>query len=243
MSAIEVTILGQLVSRVTYIYALCDERAAWRYIGKSDSPHERFKRHMHDASDIRKARWIKAMGQRGFTPTLQILQVVPFDAWQIWERHWIEAAELSGASLTNSTAGGIGPLSPSQESREKMRAAKVGRKQTEEHRAKVSEALRGKAKPRRSEAHSAAISAACRGRQILQEHRAKLVRANMARTAAGSTGLKGVYADVRGGFKAQIKVAQRNRFLGRFEDKFEAAKAYNAAAIAQGYPPEGLNPV
>lgn len=47
-----------------------------------------------------------------------------------------------GADLCNMTAGGDGAPDPSEETRAKMRAAKVGRKLTEEHKRKVGEASR-----------------------------------------------------------------------------------------------------
>lgn len=64
-----------------------------------------------------------------------------------------------GAPLANLTDGGEGPSNPSEETREKMRAAKIGKKRTEEEKQKISDTLKAvlaalpeKEKERRAEA-------------------------------------------------------------------------------------------
>lgn len=244
---IRLTIIGEpcsAFSRVTYIYALTDPNGVVRYVGKSDAPMFRYRRHLEDASDTHKARWIRALASVGAKPTLHILQVVAFEQWQEAERRWIARLTAEGAILTNSTEGGKGPLAPSPETREKMRQRKLGGKQSIEHRRKVSAALKGRPKPPRSAEHIAKIAATrigvSMGAAQLAEHRER----NLRRKAFGSTGIKGVSFDkARQRFAANIKVNQKYLRLGRFHTAIEAARAYNAAALAHGWPMEGLNQI
>lgn len=239
---IRLTIIGQLCSRITYIYGLVDPRSGMvRYVGKSDAPQERFRRHLKDAGDTHKSRWMRSIGA---PPVLRILAVVRFEEWQMHERAWIARMRAAGCSLTNSTDGGRGPLHPSPETRQRMRSAKVGRRLSEQHRAKVSAALLGVAKPARSAEHIAKIAAAKRGKPLSEKQCAALAASRYLRGANSSSGFKGVSFDkARGLFKAHITIDGRWRFLGRFHTAEEAARVYNGAARAHGWPPEGLNPL
>jgi len=244
---IRLTIFGEPVSkfsRVTYIYALVDPHHRIRYIGKADRPYRRFERHMCDTDDTRKARWIRSLRRAGRQPTLSILACVPLERWQEAERYWIEREKANGAELTNSTDGGRGPLSPSEETRAKMRQRKLGRSLTDAHRQKVSSALRGKPKPPRTPEHLSNLSAACVGRVIGQAQRQILAVRGREGKPRNALGLKGVYFDRdRGKFQAHIKVNKKMIHLGRYETAKAAALAYNEAAIAHGWPDSGLNPV
>lgn len=228
---IRLTIFGQPASkfsRVTYIYALTDPAGTVRYVGKSDAPMFRYRRHLKDVADTRKGRWIRALASAGQSPVLRILQAVAFERWQDAERSWI--AKLGTAALTNSTEGGKGPLEPSPEVREKMRQRKLGGVQTLEHRKKVSAALKGKKKPKRTAEHAANLSAACMGRTISAEQRAKQAATNRLRRTVAKSGFKGVYFDrLRGKFRAYIKVNRRMVHLGRYMTAEDAHASVEAA--------------
>lgn len=58
---------------------------------------------------------------------------------------------------------------------------------------------------------------------------------NRNRLRQSKTGLRGVVKR-DGRFIAQISVDNHTRFLGRFDDKFDAARAYDVAALAHGGP-------
>lgn len=81
--------------------------------------------------------------------------------WQDREKYWIKIYKDLGYDLTNSSVGGKGGLSPSEETREKMSIAKLGkpirldimqktlakgwgRKKTEEERCKISSSQIGR---------------------------------------------------------------------------------------------------
>ena len=76
--------------------------------------------------------------------------------------------------------------SHSEETRAKMSTALKGKTKpprSEEHRAKMSTALKGKTKPLKSEEHRAKVSAALKGRPLSEEHRAKISAACKGRVS------------------------------------------------------------
>jgi hypothetical protein len=90
--------------------------------------------------------------------------------YRVFGNHWDKIARngLRGdedikrqVSMASGKKGGS--KKPSLETREKMRQAKLGRKQSEETKRKRSEALKGKKKPPRSEEHIQKISDSLKG--------------------------------------------------------------------------------
>lgn len=96
-----------------------------------------------------------------------------------------------GGCLVNKTDGGEGPTGQimSLESRDRIRAARVGKKLSPEHRAKISEgcrnpsdATRAKLRSRkRTPEQNAKIGAALMGREVSNETREKLRKANVGK--------------------------------------------------------------
>lgn len=245
MNKIAFTIYSEpAYTRITYIYAMVGIEGDIRYIGKADNPFARFRRHLKDKNDTHKTRWIKNLAELGYSPKLKVLASVPFNDWQEHERKWIEKFKNDGCNLTNSTDGGKGPLMPNEETREKMRFAKLGNTLTQEHKAKVSAALKGRPKPKRTKEHSQALGLSNKGRVISLEHRSKLAKANMLRSPASSSGFKGVYHNKRfNRYSAYIKINRIKKHLGTFCSADAAARAFNDAAISFGWPDAGLNKV
>jgi hypothetical protein len=239
--AISIIIFGEPASkaRQVFIYALVDPRDAnVRYIGRSFVPEDRYKRHLIDKSETHKTRWIKQLKSVGLQPELKILDVVSEQQWSDAERQWMSKYK----DLTNSCAGGYGILCPSTETRMKMRNKKLGRKLTEEHRAKVSVAHKGKKKPPRTKEHITKISESRKTIVITPNWKANLAKANMLRKPVAKSGYKGVYYESgRDKYQAHIKVGKKNIYLGRFTSAEDAAIAYNKAAIQHGWPYVGLN--
>lgn len=124
------------------------------------------------------------------------------------ERRRIKFWKSFGVELVNRTDGGEGPTNPCEETREKMRAAKVGRKLTDEHKAKIAAAtkvalanpeIRAKLKkaqntPKakehsrnlhkhvlRTKEHYEKVSAALTGKKLSPEHIEKTRQGNLGR--------------------------------------------------------------
>lgn len=81
---------------------------AIRYVGKSDTPLKRFKRHQSDKKKCHRTNWIKGLQTRGLSPILEILDTVPIVEWQFWEREYIKVFRATGMNLVNGTDGGEG---------------------------------------------------------------------------------------------------------------------------------------
>lgn len=243
---IELTILGEPVfSRITYIYGLVDPFSKdIRYVGKTDNPKHRHRVHLKCVNDTHKDRWIKALLKNGDYPSMMILEIVKFDEWQEKERYWISLLNNKGCLLTNSSQGGQGTLSPSDETRLKMRDKKIGKKLSYEHKIKVSLSLSGRKKPTRTREHIEKLRMARLGKVTKEDTKEILKRASMLAKSRSNCGYKGVYFDSsRNNFQANIKIKKKKICLGRFKSAIEAAQAYNIAAKINGWPDEGLNAV
>lgn len=92
------------------IYGLSDPTTGIvRYVGWSARPAHRYGQHCR-ASSVRrdkspKGRWIAELAERGFKPTLLILESDPAD-WEASERHWIAKLNADGSNLLNAQPGG-----------------------------------------------------------------------------------------------------------------------------------------
>ncbi len=126
----------------TFIYALIDpDTEEIRYIGKADNPKERFRKHLYDKHKCYRTSWIKSLLTEGKKPKLKILQQVPQDTWEFWERAWIASAQ--DFPLVNQTSGGEGCKDFNDDALGKMRSSHLGHKASEETKRKMSEALMG----------------------------------------------------------------------------------------------------
>lgn len=147
-----------------YIYGLCDPRTKEvRYIGASKNPKERLNRHIRSKESTHKWHWINSLLQQYIKPELFIIEDVPNDNWQWFEKFWIKQYKINGANLTNGTDGGDGVLGlrHSEESRHKMSISKKGmpspnkgKHATEETRHKQSIAKIGKPSGAKGTHHS-----------------------------------------------------------------------------------------
>lgn len=100
---------------LTKIYELIDPITnETRYIGKTKgSINKRFNSHIHDAINRSDRNayvqcWIKNIVNNGSKPIINLIDEVPTEEWQFWEKYWIAQYKAWGVRLTNSTNGGDG---------------------------------------------------------------------------------------------------------------------------------------
>ena len=95
----------------TKIYTLsCPINGDVRYIGKTNNPEQRLKNHLNKARDYNthKRNWINKLRNQGFKPIFTIIDEVPIDNWQYWEKFYILKFKQLGCDLVNWSDGGEG---------------------------------------------------------------------------------------------------------------------------------------
>jgi hypothetical protein len=182
----------KLNPETTFIYVLIDPRdEAIRYVGKSNDPQYRLKKHIKRATDkTHRGNWIKVLQSHGLEPRLHIIEETPYAQWQERERYWIQYYLSQGAPLTNETLGGEGTKSYTPEFGAKISAGLKGKKQpnvskarmgmhlTPETKAKMSATTKGRKRPPRSEAWKQNHANARRGKKHTPEAIKKIADAN-----------------------------------------------------------------
>lgn len=99
------------IQKTTFIYALNDPRTGEiRYVGKADKPLTRRQIHLQHAHKSRthKNAWILELRKHELAPVLEVLDEVPADCWQDFERSYILVFRAIGVRLTNGLDGGEG---------------------------------------------------------------------------------------------------------------------------------------
>lgn len=126
------------ISLLPHVYALVDPRESdhLRYIGKTINEYRAFG-HLKDARNLeittRKCNWIRKLLSEGIMFEEIILEEFPLgfpdellnELLNAKEMYYIAKFRLEGHDLTNSTEGGGGILNPSDETRAKIRDARV----------------------------------------------------------------------------------------------------------------------
>lgn len=156
-----------------FIYVLrCPSTFCIRYVGKTKHPVERLRQHAYPKRQSHRECWIRSLLRGGLYPILEILDEVPEVEWPMWEVAYIEFFREQGCPLVNANAGGEGGHNPSEETRQKIGAAKVGntygagRKMPEHVRQKIKLANTGRKHP---------------GRKLSEEHKKKISIAHLNR--------------------------------------------------------------
>lgn len=124
---------------ITYIYSLKHPITnEVRYVGKTTSPNRRYKEHIYKLNKTdHKTNWIKSLLLDGLKPIMCIIEEC-IGEWEDREKYWITQFN----NLTNLSDGG-GKCSMSDEVKEKIRQANLGKVLSEETKAKISEANLG----------------------------------------------------------------------------------------------------
>jgi len=175
------------------------------YIGQTTKSLERrWKEHVH-ASRTEDTLLYYAMRKHGIDyfeiDTIEICN--SRESLNDREKHWIEHFLSFGENGYNATAGGQGCIGyqHSEEMKTYISEANKGRVFSEEHRKKLSEALKARMKNTpHSEESRKKMGDPSRGRKLTEEHRAKLVEANKHRAPMSD--------EKRTAFKANMKTPE-----------------------------------
>lgn len=132
----------------TFIYSISDEKGRLRYIGKSNNPQNRIYSHIREKANLHKFNWLRSIIKRGSFPIVEIVDEVPEEEWQFWEKFWINQFRQWGFKLLNISDGGDGfsiGHKLSDKTKLKMRKAKLGNKLSIGHKKKISDSVKIKA--------------------------------------------------------------------------------------------------
>lgn len=170
------------IEKTWYIYTLSDPiNNSVRYVGWCFIPTRRLAQHIQRAKSetTHKSNWINKLSTDGLTPLMDVVEVGTGD-WAFAEKKWIAFYRGKGLDLVNLTDGGEGVpgLVFSAATREKMAAAKRGRKHSQEHIEKVAATRRG---VKRTVEAMAGARKALTGRVVSQETKEK-IRASLIGT-------------------------------------------------------------
>lgn len=129
-----------------FIYALNDPRTGrTRYVGKAKDPADRFKKHLVQIKKrSHRVHWLKELMSLGMKPVLEVLDEVPANQWEFWEKEYIRLYRALFPDLTNGTDGGDGLNNPTPSALLNLRLSHLGKKDTPETRISKSASGRGK---------------------------------------------------------------------------------------------------
>jgi len=108
----------------TFIYTLSDPTTGKiRYVGKSNFPKKRYYNHISSChrTHTHKNNWIKSLLKENKRPILNVVDEVPVDDWQTFEKYWIDKLLEEGNELTNIAEGGNGVTQHTYNTIEKMK--------------------------------------------------------------------------------------------------------------------------
>lgn len=238
---------------MVYIYWLLEPRNnSVRYVGKTLDPHTRF-RHYLDAAVLGKdkhlpsTRWVAKLRAHGEYPIMHLEELVPADAWEPREKHWIAHYIAQGHHLLNILPGGGGTSGftrppevrakiastlsghvVSPDTREALRKSRAGQKAAPETRERLSTAMRERWAAMTAEERDAHVRAKRRPTWT-PEMRAALAAKKLQTGPRPDGSLPGVRLNPKTGkWQAQVREDGRNKHLGSFLTQDEAAAARQA---------------
>lgn len=182
-------------------------------MGKANDPRERLKQHLAYKDVSHRAYWIQSLQRQGKIPGIAVLLEVSMDAWQYWERAFIQRFQDSGVRLVNGTDGGEAPME--------------GRTHRQETRIKMSQAHKGIPMSRRTRKRMSAG-------QRLRWSTPVPCAGPGSKNVSGFLGVS--WKSERQKWTASIKVAGHAFHLGYFSSAEEAARVRDAAT-KKYYPP------
>lgn len=134
----------------TFIYTLSDPTTdEIRYVGKANEPRKRLNDHIKESkstsSTSHKNSWIRSLLSKGQQPVMEIIDDVPKLEWEFWEKYWISQLKTWGINLTNISKGGYdNSYKRNNETKNKIRISKIGKKLPDEHKNSISRGVKQK---------------------------------------------------------------------------------------------------
>ncbi len=190
---------------MAYIYKLINEHDPKKiYIGQTIDIKKRLAGHLRDKGACRKTYWIQSLKERKLKPEIIVIEEVDIEELDEREIYWIAYYRATGDwEVLNETNGGQKTGSflgrnHTEESKDKMRAARLGKTASQEVRDAMSESRKGNkyrlgiphtaetraemsaarlGKPKSAQ-HRASVSKYQRGRPKSPAHRAKIIARN-----------------------------------------------------------------
>jgi group I intron endonuclease len=208
------------VERNVIVYLITNKVNGKRYIGQtSQSLDERWRCHKKMSSGcllIKQA--IKKYGAENFTT--KVIVIADKKNANYYERKLIEIWKTKAPNGYNLTDGGEGVLHPSIETRQRMREAQLGKKQSKETREKISKALKGRVfseETKRKMSRAQLGNQYSLGRIISKETRRKISKAHL-----GNKYALGAYRSPE--YRKKLSDIQKGKKLTR-EHKLKLSKA------------------
>lgn len=97
------------MSETTFIYALKEpDTGEIRYVGQSENPQDRFRRHCGTKEKCHRGNWIRALKKSGQKPILEIVDEAPYEFRGPVEAAYVQFFREQGCNLVNGTPGGDG---------------------------------------------------------------------------------------------------------------------------------------
>lgn len=127
------------------IYTLeCPVTGQIRYIGQTKRPKERLSKHIRQSKNpkIHSECWINSLTSKGLLPIMRIIDECNENDIDLLEKMYIGLFRSWGFDLTNRQEGGQSKRGMNHKTREKLRQFNLGKKQSEETKAKRSATLK-----------------------------------------------------------------------------------------------------
>lgn len=122
-----------------FIYSLSDPKDGLiKYVGKtSQKLNKRLFCHISESKkrNDKKSNWISSLSKQNLKPIIEILDEVPENQWEFWEKYWIAQLSAWGLNLKNGNEGGKGQSSIFMKNNNPM--------SKKENRQKISQSLKG----------------------------------------------------------------------------------------------------
>lgn len=137
----------------TYIYILIDPRTNTpEYVGKANILKHRLTGHINKTNTKKgklnkKEAWIKSLLNKGIRPIIESIDEIPINEWEFWESHYISLFKSWFLYLNLHYLRFLKQTPMTQETKNKLRLANLGKKNSQESKDKVSLKNKGKIPP------------------------------------------------------------------------------------------------